>query len=773
MGRLPLKMPVRPSIPPVLTCALCLWAACAAVLAYVRECASTTVFVVGVVSLVAACGAGVLLWRRRCATIWCALFGLCIGIACGCAGSADMRVAQRAVGDEPASRMRFEATEDASKSLFGTQCVARTRLEGGRTVEVLLRFEDDVIPLLYGEVFEASVSLAKPTGTSAEYYWQRGVVAMGVARNVEVLQRDDLLGILLSVRGQALTALGSLEGDGAAVLQALVCGGRTALDDTDVYEAFKVTGLAHLVAVSGAHLVIVCAFVGVALKVLHVPRAVFVGTQVLLILCYLVLSAAPVSAVRAALMAVIGMSSFFARRRPSSLNGLAVCIIAVVASSAFAALSVSFALSVLSTLGIVLFARLALTWLEQLVRLPRFAAEALALTIASSIMAQPLSAALFSQMSLVSPLANVLTAPLFPLVCAGGLVASLVAVVSPPFGSLLLNMVRLVADALCEVVRLCAGLPFACVPVALPFVVALGCTVVGAVALWLWWPKPRLLFAGSAAVVATVLAFGMVFVMPSLAGDRIVMLDVGQGDAFLVRSRGVTLLVDTGNQDKLLRQGLARHGVYQLDAIIVTHSDDDHGGSLSSLKGVVRVNSVLLAQDALSCPCKACVSLRCSAESLVGKDGVEGLIAGTSLRAGIFDLRVVWPKTFTEEGGNADSVCLVAQADADGDGISDMTTLFTGDAEHQELTKIVDQGMVSQVDILKVGHHGSKNALTPELIEALSPRVALISVGEGNRYGHPAEKTIQELSAWGVRIERTDEVGDVSCELRKQGIVIN
>lgn len=773
MRRIPLEMPVRPGIPPVLTCALCLWASCAGTFAYARECASMTVFVVGGASLLAACSAAVLLWRCRSTAIWCVVLGLCTGIVCGCAGTADMWAAQQAVADEPAARMRFEAVEDASKSLFGTQCVARTRLGDGRTVEVLLRFEDDMHTLLYGEVFEASVSLAEPTEKSADYCWQRGVAAMGIARKVELVQRHDLIGMLLLVRAQALAALGSPEGEGSAVLQALVCGGRSALNNTEVYEAFKVTGLAHLIAVSGAHLVIVCAFVGAVLKVLHVPRAVFVGIQVLLILCYLVLSAAPVSAVRAAIMAVAGMSSFFAQRRPSSLNGLAVCIIVVVASSASAALSVSFALSVLSTLGIVLFARLALTWLGRLVRLPRFAAEALALTAASSIMAQPLSAALFSQISLVAPLANVLTAPLFPFVCAGGLVASLIAVAAPSFGGLLLGVVRLAADGLCEVVRFCADLPFASIPVAISFVVAIGCTVVGAAALWFWWPKPRLRVAGGAAVVVVIIAFSMVLVMPSFAGDKIVMLDVGQGDAFLVRSRGVALLVDTGNQDKLLRQGLARQGIYRLDAIVVTHGDDDHAGSLSSLKGVVRVDRVLLAQDALSCPCEACVSLRDSAESLVGEAKVEGLAAGDTLRVGIFDLRVVWPPIFTEEGGNADSVCLVAQADVDGDGTSDMTTLFTGDAEHQELTKMVEQEQIGQVDILKVGHHGSKNALTPELVATLSPRVALISVGDGNRYGHPADKTLQELSAGGVRIERTDEVGDVSCELRKQGIVIN
>lgn len=83
-----------------------------------------------------------------------------------------------------------------------------------------------------------------------------------------------------------------------------------------------------------------------------------------------------------------------------------------------------------------------------------------------------------------------------------------------------------------------------------------------------------------------------------------------------------------------------------------------------------------------------------------------------------------------------------------------------------------EQGLVGRVDVLKVGHHGSKNALTPELAAALSPRIALVSAGAGNRYGHPADKTLRELADAGAQIWRTDEAGDVSCKSTAQGIAV-
>ena len=83
-----------------------------------------------------------------------------------------------------------------------------------------------------------------------------------------------------------------------------------------------------------------------------------------------------------------------------------------------------------------------------------------------------------------------------------------------------------------------------------------------------------------------------------------------------------------------------------------------------------------------------------------------------------------------------------------------------------------EQGLVGRVDVLKVGHHGSKNALTPELAAALSPRIALVSAGAGNRYGHPADKTLRELADAGAQVWRTDEAGDVSCKSTAQGIAV-
>lgn len=760
------SVPPRPSIPPTLGCALALWAACAGALAALEAADVPTCIVVGAGGAVASLGCAFALWRRSATLVWAVALGATLGIACA-GGCAAVQHGIQAQGDGVAGRFRFEATADGSTGLYGATCFARAELPGIGATDVRLRFDaEDGVPR-YGDVFEASVSLSVPSGSSASYCWRQGVVLEGKARSVDRLERSDALGALLALRNRAIDLLERTgEGDGPAVLAALVCGWRGDLSEGDAYEAYQACGLAHLVAVSGAHLSIVAGCAAALLRTLRVPRRVSLIVQGALLLCFLVLAAAPPSAVRAAVMTFAGMFSFAARRRPAALSALAVCMIGCIALAPSTALSVSFALSALSTLGIVLFAGLCSAWIAQIApRAPRMVRDALSLTCASGIVATPLAAALFSQLPLVAPLANVVAAPLFPLVCTSGLVAVLGSLAVPAAASMLLGCACVGASVLTEVVRLLAAIPYAGIPTSLPVEAALAFSVVLAVVLWLAWPRLRLR-AALAVAAAGCCAAAFAFVLaPRIAGDEIVMLDVGQGDAFVVRSHGAAVLVDTGNQERLLREALARHGVYGLDAVLVTHGDDDHMGALASLAGIVEVRRVLVAQDALTCECRSCENLLEAARSLVGEENVEGVSVGDELHVGAFDLSVAWPERFSDEGGNADSVCLVADADLDDDGAPDWRALFTGDAEHDQLRALIDAGRVGPVDIYKVGHHGSRNALDDEEAAVLAPRIALVSAGAGNRYGHPTQETLDRLSAVGSAVYRTDVQGDVSCKL--------
>lgn len=776
---------VRPSIPPVLVAGLGFWAATAACIATGRGLGRAGCGMVALVALALLPAAAVVLWRAR--PLWkgALLAALLAGLLNGGAGCL-LLCAQAEAPQEGAAAFRVRVVEDGADSGFGMRFLARVE-EGsprGARVQVLT---DGSRQVCYGQLLDVAGSLSAPGESSAQLLWDSGCALRLRATSVQLAPDGTLRGAIASARARAVGRLCETEGEGAALAAALACGWRRSMDD-GLSNAFKAAGLSHLIAVSGAHLSLVASFGAALLSALRCPRRFAIPLQVAMLLAFLCLSGASPSAIRACVMALCAMSSFFARRRPSSLASLGVCVTVFVAADPFVAVSVSFALSTLSTLGIVLFGRLVRGWLDRGAPwLPAFVRETLSLTLASNLAATFYASALFSQLSLVSPLANVLAAPLFAPACILSVAMCLMLGAVPMLPQAAVDAACLLPSLLAETVRLCASAPCASVPVSWEPLAALAASGAAMALLYRLWPDAgasarcgrvrggavgapfRTALLPAAAVACAVL---LAWPFADSGGVRLVMLDVGQGDAILLAGTRATVLVDTGNRPSLLRQALARNGVRSLDAVVLTHSDDDHVGCLADLKGVVEVGAVMVAADGLACPCGSCAELRDDARLLAGDGGLSGLSPGDRLDLGGLQLQVLWPEAYRDEGGNGDSLCLLVLADGDGDGRGDSTALLTGDAEREELSRMIAEGTVGKVDVLKVGHHGSRNALDERTAEALGPAVSLVSCGAGNRYGHPSPETVSLLEDVGSQVFRTDELGDVTCRFLPGGVQV-
>ncbi len=770
----------RPHLPPLLICALSFWASSA--LSYMCLCGHESIICINVFFVCVACAiaALVLFLRLRYGVfLFACVMGLVLGVAISSAGATSLAANIESVSALSAGAWRFELLEDVQSSAYGKTCLARVYDDENNSIVVRLTLDEEVPVSLYGDSFRAYAKLSVASDTLRETCWKKGAAAtcsVSAGAYRERVSRTDIYAPLLKLRCQVLEVLTQVNDDGArALLQALLCGARVELNELALYSDYKSDGLAHMVAVSGAHLVIVSSFLALLLRSLRVPRSLSVVLQIGFVLVYLILAAAPISGIRAAVMSIVGMTSYASRRRSAPLNGLALCIMTLIALAPYTAVSVSFALSAASTLGIMLLSGLFGSWFESLpFALPRFVREALSLTFSANVVTMPASAALFAQVSLIAPLANVVCTLPFTLICAGGLLAALLSVIFPFAAGVLMGICECAAGLLNACVSLLASIPFAAIPFDAPlFLMIVFSVVLCAV---LWWFYPRFCFRKflkiGGCLVCTSLAW--VVISANIFGTEIIMLDVGQGDAFLLHSQGCTVLIDTGNRDTLLRQALARHGVYKLDALIITHADDDHCASMSALDGVVDVDAIYLAKDALSCTCDACSGLRNDAAALVGKEKVCGLAQGDEIRFGLFDLHVVWPSYYSDAGGNADSLCLLASYCENQclEGESRWTAFFCGDAEADQINAMYESGVLGEVDIYKVGHHGSAKALDARAASNLSPSIALISVGENNRYGHPSEETLERLETEGARIFRSDTQGDVSCKLTSDAITV-
>jgi competence protein ComEC len=241
------------------------------------------------------------------------------------------------------------------------------------------------------------------------------------------------------------------------------------------------------------------------------------------------------------------------------------------------------------------------------------------------------------------------------------------------------------------------------------------------------------------------------------SGLRVSILDVGQGDAILLQpARAPAVLVDTGPPAEGLAGKLADAGVDRLGAVVLTHDQSDHAGGLAEVLDAVVVDRLLFGA----------IGQHTLAQARAAGIPTRRLGRGEAMRTGRLSLEVLWPPVellggpLAAEDPNRLSLVVLARWRR-------FSMLLTGDAEAEAVP--LDLG---PVDVLKIAHHGSEDAGLGGLLDRTRPRLALISVGERNPFGHPAPATLATLAAHGVRAMRTDRDGVVVLDVDAQTLLV-
>lgn len=756
----------KPGLPVLLPCALILWATCAGVYVACQGVEASFLLNLTYLSL----GCSVLLAIATCllsrkVVLGCIL-SAAIGATLGFFGAYQVTSASDWAVECGEQVWILEMAEDSSQSEFGGKATAVATNEDGQTCKLQVYFSEEN-NLFTTEKIRAKASAKSLSASSKSYSWTRGVAATISVSSYEKISLYPLTNAVIEARRSAIDNFSKFAGEDAGILQALVCGYRNTINESGEYDKYKICGLAHVVAVSGAHLAIVISVFMLFLKRFKLNRKLSIALSVCFVLAYLVFAGIPISAIRSAIMVILSLLAALAKRRTHPINALSLAIIGFIVLDPVSSVSVSLFLSAASTLGIMMFCSLITSWFEiNNEKVNNWVGQPCALTLSSNIATLPFSVALFSQLSTIAIFANIVATPLFSLGCIVGLIAAVLSLFISPLASAFMFVASFCVAPLRIAVELISQVPYAAIALNADVIVMLSLSVALTIILWLKWPHLKrrgiVLICG----ILTCILAGTIFISPFLAKDEVIMLDVGQGDAILIRSEGKNVLVDTGNQETKLKQGLADVGVFTLDAVIITHSDDDHMGALKDLQSWMEVKSVYVASDALECRCKNCNELRNSASS------IKSLHVEDNVKVGNFSASVIWPDKYNDEGGNCDSICLKLTSDINGDGNSEMTMLLTGDAESEQLTSMVKDKRIGDIDILKVGHHGSKVSLSDEVLDAIKPEVSLISCGKNNRYGHPKQETLNFLTTHNSKIYRTDESGRITVRPLSSGYEI-
>lgn len=684
--------------------------------------------------------------------------------------------AARWLSEMPSSQLSFEVGSDASETSSGWLCRANGVAPDGRATRVWLTVPEQV---RYGE----TLTVVGTFSGNEEDDWGRTSRAQGIAGRVRVrrvtsrVPATGLLGVLMTLRQQALEAIKPQDSAARALLAGVVVADRTELKRSGAEDDFATTGLSHLVAVSGSHLVVVGAGLESMLVLVGAGPRFRAGSLLVLTGCYVVLCACPASAVRSWVMLAAARGGVLFGRRSHSVSGMALTGLVMCLAMPSCVCDLGFQLSALSVCALALFSPLADGMLRTLLpshelpRLPPVARKPLVAlvrlveegrsTLAASLVCQlataPACAATFGTLSLVAPLANVVAGPLFgPMVSLGvaGAALSCLPVVSC-LGAFLLLVANALSWLALAVVAALARLPFACVAVELGAAWELVPLLAAPIVL-VAWPRPsRWQLVGGAVGAMTAmlsLTLGVSLVSPT----QVVVFDVGQGDAILLRRGWHAVLVDTGPAGEL-GLALARQHVYALDAVILTHLHDDHTGGLGELASLLSVGRVYVGDgvaDGLPEEVRVAVGE-------LGVSDVEELRAGEALEVAGFTLTCLWPMQPVDGSENEHSLCLLARYG------EELSVLLTGDAERDVMAHVVPAA--GDVDVLKVGHHGSKVSIDAGQAEALAPEVAVASAGEANSYGHPSAECVGILERAGAQVLCTKDVGDVAVYPGKEG----
>jgi competence protein ComEC len=557
-----------------------------------------------------------------------------------------------------------------------------------------------------------------------------------------------------AIRTDLQRACAGLPSGARGLLPGLVDGDTSGLDPV-LRQRFKVAGLTHLVAVSGTNCSILVGVVLLVLRRLRVRTVWCVATGLTVLVAFVAVARPSPSVLRAALMACVGLVALAAGRPRSAVPGLAAAVLGLLLWDPQLATDAGFSMSVLATAGILLVAP---GWSATLRRwrIPGGVAELVAVAAVAHLVSAPVIATIAGQVSLVAVPANVLAEPVVAAATVLGFLAAVLAPLSVALGASIAWLAGWPTRWLVVVADRLGGLQGASVPwpAGVTGGLALAVASAGGVLLCRWRPGRRAVAAATAAALVVQLPVRSAVSGWPPPGWLFAACDVGQGDALVLRAGPHSAVaVDAGPDPVAIDRCLRELGVDDLPVLVLTHFHLDHvGGIVGALRGRT-LGRVLVSP--LPDPSSGAAAVRAAlAGRATRADTPE---PGTALDAGEVHLQVLGPpQAFRGTRSDPNNSSLVIRATVHG-----VRILLPGDAEIEAQQALLAAGLELRADVLKVPHHGSAYS-DSRFLAAVHARIAVISVGAHNDYGHPAPSLLAMLGRLGVPVRRTDRDGDVA-----------
>lgn len=653
-----------------------------------------------------------------------------------------------------------QITDYSEPTDWGIAADGKVELDG-KTYRIRI-YSEDISQLTPGEIVSGTFRVSTTFDRERTYSYQsgNGIYLVGtLQKDVSVTPPDKIpLSCYSAVLRNKIVELlnQTFPEDTLAFARALLLGDRSMLDYS-VLSDLSVSGIRHVVAVSGLHVSILFSLVFAIFGYRRFVTPIVGGC--LLLLFTAVTGFAP-SVVRAAIMHGLMLGAMGFQKEYDPPTALSFAVLSMLAVNPMVITSAGFQLSVGCLVGIFLFSEPIRNFIlsEKCLGKPRpktmtgnlkvWAASSVSMTLSTWITTTPLCAAYFETVSLVGVLTNLLTLWLLILIFWGILVVCLVGAIFLPLGQMAAWLLSWPIRVVLWIARLLASFPLAAVYTKSVYIVLwlIFCYVLFVVTLFIKKRQPWLLAAFlSVSLIAAVAAS---WAEAALDTYRFTVLDVGQGQCILIQDHGKHYIVDCGGDleeaaaDEAVRTLLSQ-GITRLDGVIITHYDDDHAGGVTYALSRIPAEKLYLPDIPDS------GNRRSELETLYADRIV---LIPECATVNIHDSGLTLYTTATAKSDNESSMCVLFQAEK-------CDILITGDRGSAGEKALLAHTDLPDLDVLVVGHHGSKGTATLELLTQTHPEVALISVSQDNPYGHPAEDVLERLHLFDCKIMTTAQNG--------------
>lgn len=658
-------------------------------------------------------------------------------------------------------KLTLVATDCSELTNFGAATECRVEL-GGKSYSIVAYHEADTL-LLPGDTLTGELLLRctlPGCDSDSDYSRARGVFLTAKPKGELLSEAVDMPPWYVYPARWRISITDRIENifprDTAGFAKALLLGDTSGIDystDTD----FKLSGIRHVIAVSGLHVSILFSLVYAFCGRRKWLTAVF-GLVALLL--FAAIAGFSPSITRACIMHGLMLLALLFDREYDPPTALAFAVLVMLLANPWTVTNVGFQLSVGCLIGIFLFAEPIKLWLLDRKRLGRFRgwqgrmgkwfAVSVSVSLSANVFTTALSAVYFGMASIVSVLTNLLTLWMISYIFYGILLTLLASMISCPIAAGIAWVISWGIRYVLWMAKMLATFPLAAVYTASIYIVfwLIFCYLLLAVFLLSQRKRPAVL--GCCAAVGLCVALMASWLEPLSDDYRMTVLDVGQGQCILLQSEGKNYLVDCGGDrdadaaDKAAAMLLSQ-GIRQLDGLILTHYDADHAGGALFLLQRIDAKVLFLPNSE---------DVQGTALALYDLAGDDLVYIDRQVTIDFGEAKITLHPSQNAETDNESGLCVLFQRE-------NCDILITGDRSARGERELIEQISLPQLDVLIVGHHGSKYSTCRELLIKTQPQIAIISVGADNFYGHPTQEVLERLWQHGCTVLRTDLHGNI------------